>query len=490
VTPIKNIAKVLFYIFCINILGLAVQTNAVVQMQEIGVSQVEGTSYTIASHRELKSEETTSSRNLMETTSLSTGEELITNAIADGIKNKQPQINLTTYIGYMLEANDALSLYFETLDKYPELFYTSGYISATYSNDIYGNLSKCTLNILYTVDISKIDSMVQTYNAKVSDIKTNYTNPSYGELENEYIVHDYILENCTYDRSVVIPEISHTAYGALVYGVAVCDGYAKAVKQLLNDCGIESGIVTNTAENHAWNYVKIEGQYYHLDVTWNDPVPETNESIYKYFNISDAVLKTVSNHSIPANIYPVATSNSFNFLRNNYSANRYYPKRIGDKLYYTVNNLGDLRSMDLNGTNDTLVTSGLEFYGFEGYKSKVYVNEIIEDPSTGNFINIITSYNLVSKELKTEYETDQYISDIYKKNSQLFIKTWDGNIDNISIDMKEDVDGDGVINIVDVAKAANSYNIAKNNTGYLSILDVNGDGIIDIYDITKISMQI
>jgi len=486
----KQIAKILFCILCMNVLGLAVQTNAVVQGAQAAAINPGETSYTVEEYRQEKKEEITSTRFLMEPATSIYGDQLIIDAIVSGIKNKQSEINLTPYVGYMADSRYAGNLYFEMVDKFPELFYTSATsVSTSTLKDGNGALIGCKLYIEYTVDINKIDAMVQAYNNKVKDIKTNYTNISYGDLKNEYIVHDYILENSSYDRATTIPEISHTAYGVLVNGVAVCDGYAKATKQLLNDCGIESEIVINTAEDHAWNYVNIEGQYYYLDVTWDDPVPETNKTKYKHFNLSDTDLSNVQNHSIPTSVYPACTSNDFDFLRKGYPASGYYPKRVGDKLYYT-DYVGDLRSMDLKGANNTLVSSGFNFRDFEGYKSKLYVTDYTQDPSTGVWVHIVDSYNLVNGQFKIEYKTEQDIYDIYKKNSDLFIETSDGKINNISIDMREDVNGDGLIDIVDIANVASSYNKVKNSVGYVSARDINGDGIIDIYDITKISMQI
>lgn len=65
----------------------------------------------------------------------------------------------------------------------------------------------------------------------------------------------------------------YTAYGALVEGDAVCQGYALAYKLLLDKCGIDSVLVTSNEMGHAWNLVKLDGSWYHVDVTWDDPTP-------------------------------------------------------------------------------------------------------------------------------------------------------------------------------------------------------------------------
>lgn len=94
-------------------------------------------------------------------------------------------------------------------------------------------------------------------------------------------VHDYLVTNVLYDE-VALAEIkqtvqrasnqqSHTAYGALVSNLAVCDGYAKSFQLIMNLLGIECEYIEGFAgEYHAWNYIKLDGDNYWMDVTWDD----------------------------------------------------------------------------------------------------------------------------------------------------------------------------------------------------------------------------
>ena len=109
-------------------------------------------------------------------------------------------------------------------------------------------------------------------------------------------VHNYLIDNVVYDSSNLDPEISHTLYGALVNKLAVCDGYAKAFKYILDNVGISCVEVCGTAQNsagtiesHAWNDVLLDGKWFAVDVTWDDPIIVggngrlTNELRYSYF---------------------------------------------------------------------------------------------------------------------------------------------------------------------------------------------------------------
>jgi hypothetical protein len=100
-------------------------------------------------------------------------------------------------------------------------------------------------------------------------------------------VHDYLILNVVYDDDGYecgdIPHVSHTAYGALVNGVAVCDGYASAFNHLLNRIGVDSDMVMGTAdgENHAWNLVRFEEGQFFVDVTWDDGGNHVRTEYYK-----------------------------------------------------------------------------------------------------------------------------------------------------------------------------------------------------------------
>lgn len=106
-------------------------------------------------------------------------------------------------------------------------------------------------------------------------------------------IHDYLVNNTTY-RST---STCYDAYGALVDGYAVCDGYSKAFDLLCYLAGIDCLRITGTASNslgsnqpHAWNKVCVDGQWYNVDVTWDDPISSRPILRHDYFLISDSRL--------------------------------------------------------------------------------------------------------------------------------------------------------------------------------------------------------
>ena len=107
--------------------------------------------------------------------------------------------------------------------------------------------------------------------------------PEMSDFEKEKTLHDMLAAKIEY----VSATNAHNAYGALVEGKAVCEGYAESLQYLLQRAGIQSvevfgyGITANGGENHAWNIVRIEGEYYLIDLTWDD---QKNMISYAYFN--------------------------------------------------------------------------------------------------------------------------------------------------------------------------------------------------------------
>lgn len=116
------------------------------------------------------------------------------------------------------------------------------------------------------------------------------------ELEKEQYVHDFICENVHYDK--LKKPYSHEIIGPLGHGVGVCEGIAKSVKVLCDAFGVWCmiAICGNNPEKgikyrHTWNIVRIGGQYYHLDVTFDNSLGERDGDAvrirYDYFNLDD-----------------------------------------------------------------------------------------------------------------------------------------------------------------------------------------------------------
>ena len=97
-------------------------------------------------------------------------------------------------------------------------------------------------------------------------------------------VHDWIAVNCVYDEAIE----EKTDYGLLVKGTTVCAGYTAVYRDILNRAGVPCVGVTSEPMNHSWNLVQLDGQWYHVDVTWDDPTSDVVGRVkHTYFLLSD-----------------------------------------------------------------------------------------------------------------------------------------------------------------------------------------------------------
>ncbi|HJJ15771.1 MAG TPA: hypothetical protein OIM60_05030 [Clostridiaceae bacterium] len=228
----------------------------------------------------------------------------------ENMKEGTYKINLGTSFSNILSkqnGQEELGKYYQSaIEAYtydnPDVFYLS-------PNKMYLNIETTTKgqNKTYNVYINNGEeanylneefSNKQDINLALEKIEAIRKQIIHNKTGNDYedikMVHDYLVENIEYDTSLQEKNI-YNIYGALINGKCVCEGYARAFKYLLDGLGIESTMVigkginsSGQSENHAWNYVKLENNWYAVDCTWDDPVIIGggyigNSSKYRYF---------------------------------------------------------------------------------------------------------------------------------------------------------------------------------------------------------------
>ncbi|MBK1809865.1 hypothetical protein JHL18_04320 [Clostridium sp. YIM B02505] len=123
---------------------------------------------------------------------------------------------------------------------------------------------------------------------EVNKILTRIITPDMNSYEKEKKIHDWIVKNVQYDTSLT----NHSDYDALIYPYkTVCQGYSLLAYKMLNKAGIPTKIIEGTSrgEAHTWNLVNLDGLWYHLDITLDDPITDVLSSInYDYYNLTDS----------------------------------------------------------------------------------------------------------------------------------------------------------------------------------------------------------
>ena len=182
-----------------------------------------------------------------------------------------------------------------------------------------------TYKIEFKLNFSKerIIFMESELDKKTAEIISKEINSNMSDYEKELHLHDYLVNNAVYDYQnfikATVPDLSYTAYGVLVGGIGVCEGYAYSMKRLLTAVGIISEVVTGEVGGdfsgaHAWNIVKLGRDYYQLDPTFDDPVVNNgtkNILSHSYFNLTDEEMS--KNHSWLRVNYPICNSTTYKY---------------------------------------------------------------------------------------------------------------------------------------------------------------------------------
>ena len=101
----------------------------------------------------------------------------------------------------------------------------------------------------------------------------------------------------------------YTEYSVLVNGTGICGSYALAYRAVMNACGVECLYLSSKAMNHAWNMIKLDGKWYHVDCCWDDPTPDRyGEARRTYFLRTDDEIMELNHYSWTPNEYKATSS--------------------------------------------------------------------------------------------------------------------------------------------------------------------------------------
>ncbi len=218
-------------------------------------------------------------------------DETVTITREDGTTQTDNGIRITLP-GILANREQAQALYNAVFYDNPHFFYMNNlYGLEGYSKD--GKPYYDTLVLTYAMNAAerqdaktKLDATMDSIIGDMPQATDDYTK--------EWYLHEQLLSRCTYDTQAAENGFSahptaYTAYGALIEGKAVCEGYSRAMQWLLNESGIRcipvSGESLESGEQHMWNVVTINGNDYHLDATWND---NDDKPRHNYFNVTTA----------------------------------------------------------------------------------------------------------------------------------------------------------------------------------------------------------
>lgn len=196
----------------------------------------------------------------------------------------QAIINACTYgeeadlAGYMFSANAAEELFYSLYDEGRLPWYAERSYSCRYNTET-NTIVSFEPKLLVTNQYDRT-----RYEQRLAEALAACALPGMTPVQLALSVHDWLIVNCTYDETLE----KKTGYDLLVNGTTVCAGYAAAYRDLMLRLGIPCLLVTSEAMNHGWNLVQLDGQWYHVDLTWDDPSPDSYGQVrHDYFLLTD-----------------------------------------------------------------------------------------------------------------------------------------------------------------------------------------------------------
>lgn len=179
-----------------------------------------------------------------------------------------------------ISKDDVNGIISRIIEENAQLFYVNREYSISYGQ-LTGDVISITFSFKYSD--SELDIKINDFNSRIDMITDEIKNSS-DELEIIHSCHDYIVENYSYDET----KGSTDAYNMLLTKKGTCMAYTSLYGYILKQYGIESTVVNSKQLNHIWNAVQLNGEYYNVDVTWDDPIGGSSFfTSHKYLMKSD-----------------------------------------------------------------------------------------------------------------------------------------------------------------------------------------------------------
>lgn len=254
---------------------------------------------------------------------LSEYDQKIYNKILKGISKLESNITLdiTTNLEKDELFNDISKVFSYVLADHPEIWYVKPNYGIKISN--YLGINVVMVNMEYNVsNINDMKAEVNEISDKINNIINKVIKTNMTDYDKALFIHDYLAENIVYYKYTDVKDIpsdKHNAYSALINNSAVCDGFTKAYQLILNELNIQNIFIEGTTGDvaHAWNLVKLDSEYYHIDLTSNTTLmgnQKDNLPVHVYFNITDNdILET---HTIEKReLLPSAVATKYNYYK-------------------------------------------------------------------------------------------------------------------------------------------------------------------------------
>ena len=182
-------------------------------------------------------------------------------AVAKACRSYADELNVSSF---NIPATDIGDMYFSAITNSGDLFYVSNTYS--YAKDSDGYVTRLIFNYDYTQEEAEpmIEALDEAVEKAMAGVDENWS-----EVETALYFHEYLVSNSAYTSGY------YDMYELLVNKRGVCQSYAIAYNYFLRKLDMQSKIVTSDSLDHAWNLIRVDNEWYYVDVSWDDVSPDT-----------------------------------------------------------------------------------------------------------------------------------------------------------------------------------------------------------------------
>ncbi len=217
--------------------------------------------------------------------------------LLEGLTDCREAIDLS---GASLPVSELGRVYLTILHSHPELFHVAPRLSYSYAERD-GTRAVAEVYPAYTLTGDALAAARAYYRdtlaAILAEMELTFGSHPRTEADTVLYLHDCLADRYTYDTRAEAPNAD--AYTFLRDGVGICQAYALTFLALCRGAGLEADLVVSDAMDHAWNHVRVDGVWYHVDVTRDDPIPAaegTDEVNHNRLLRSDEGMETLGYH--------------------------------------------------------------------------------------------------------------------------------------------------------------------------------------------------
>ena len=204
-------------------------------------------------------------------------------AMYDAVASGRQSLDL---FDYRVEVDDFLDIYSDLFITAPEFFFLSPRVVYHTAETV---LSSHVVDVYFEYDMTPAEREAASayYEAELAYI-VSLVPENLSEAERALFVHDYLIANYAYDSTETI----YDAYRLFRTRTGVCQAYALAYAAILRELGMESVLAVSARMGHAWNVVKVDGEWYHVDLVYDDPQPDRcGRVLHDYFLLTDEEIR-------------------------------------------------------------------------------------------------------------------------------------------------------------------------------------------------------